>query len=309
MRLRRWFYQKNYLRSIKLPIPVVVVGGIFVGGTGKTPLILCLLEQLGARGWQVGVVSRGYGSNSQTARLVTAQMAASLVGDEAALIYRSTGRPIAVASNRVAAAQLLLDRHPEINLILADDGLQHLRLARDVEIAVMDGRGLGNGLLLPAGPLREAPTRLGQVDAIVLRDAGAVAASEAGPPRFAMQTNITHLRHLLSGTTLAPAEFATRFAQRLAAAGIGYPAQFFAGLAATGLSCETLALPDHFAFDNSPFPVDPALAIIVTEKDAVKMAHLVDQRVWVAQAHASVDSNLLDLIEHIVKESRGSQTA
>jgi tetraacyldisaccharide 4'-kinase len=306
--LRRRLYRKQWLRATRLPVPVVVVGGILVGGTGKTPLTLWLIEQLRVRGWQPGVVSRGYGgSNTGNAVIVTADTAASLAGDEAALMARQSRVPVAVGKDRVAAAQLLLRTHPDINLVLADDGLQHLRLARDVEIAVIDSRGMGNGFLMPAGPLRERPDRLASVSALVLR--AQAPAPDIGVPAFQMQLAIDALRHAASGEVLKPAEFAQRFEKRLAAAGIGYPQQFFESLAAAGLQCETLPLPDHFDFARSPFPPDPELAIVVTEKDVLKTEHLNDDRLWVAQTTITVEPDLVALIERTIEETRGSQAA
>jgi tetraacyldisaccharide 4'-kinase len=306
--LRRGLYRGRWLRATRLPVPVVVVGGILVGGTGKTPLTLWLIEQLRSRGWKPGVVSRGYGgSNPGKAMIVNADTAASLAGDEAALIARQSGVSVTVGKDRVAAAQLLLRTHPDVNLILADDGLQHLRLARDVEIAVVDSRGMGNGFLLPAGPLRERPDRLASVSAVVLR--GQAPALDLSVPTFQMNLALTALRHANRGEVLMPAEFASRFTKRLAAAGIGYPQQFFDSLAAAGLQCDTLPLPDHFDFAKSPFPTDPELAVIVTEKDVLKTDLLNDDRLWVAQTVITVEPDLVALIERTIEETRGSQAA
>ncbi len=306
--LRRRLYRKQWLRAVRLPVPVVVVGGILVGGTGKTPLSLWLIEQLRGRGWRPGVVSRGYGAaNTKMAMMVDADTPANLAGDEPALMARQGRVPVAIGKDRVAAAQLLLRTHPDVNLILADDGLQHLHLARNVEIAVVDSRGMGNGFMMPAGPLRERPDRLTSVNAIVLR--GQAPALDLSVPTFQMRLAVTALRHANSGQVLAPAEFALRFERRLAAAGIGYPQQFFESLAAAGLQCETLPLPDHFDFAKSPFPPDAELAVIVTEKDVLKTAHLNDHRLWVAQTTIAVEPDLVALIERTIEETRGPQAA
>ncbi len=157
----------------RLDVPVVVVGNLYVGGTGKTPLTVELVRALIARGWRPGIVSRGYGARESAPRLVRPGDAARQVGDEPLLIVRATTAPLAIARRRAEAAQLLRAAHPECDVIVADDGLQHLQLARDMEIALLNYRGLGNGWMLPAGPLREPRSRLDRVDAIALNGIGA----------------------------------------------------------------------------------------------------------------------------------------
>ena len=152
----------------RLPVPVVVVGNIYVGGTGKTPVTIALVRELQARGWRPGVISRGFGRREDGIRLINEETPAAEAGDEPLLIARETGVPVAVGRARFEAGRALLEAHPEVDLIVSDDGLQHAALARDVEIAVVGARGLGNGWVLPAGPLREPPSRLDTVDAIVL---------------------------------------------------------------------------------------------------------------------------------------------
>ncbi|WP_345251485.1 tetraacyldisaccharide 4'-kinase, partial [Pigmentiphaga soli] len=184
VRLKRAAYRHGWRRAERLDVPVVVIGNIYVGGTGKTPLLLALAAGLRARGWQPGVVSRGYGAEvGPQPRVGRGRLDPALFGDEPALIAREAGVPVAVHPRRVLAARALRGACPEVDVILADDGLQHLPLARDDEIAVQDGRGVGNGRLLPAGPLREPPSRLAEVDAIVTNvtgQAGADAVRAAG---------------------------------------------------------------------------------------------------------------------------------
>ena len=158
--------RRNKTKPHRLPVPVVVVGNIYVGGTGKTPVTIALVKELLKRGYHPGVVSRGFGRKEDAPLMVLRDSPAANVGDEPLLIARQTEVPVAVARDRVAAALLLLDKHPECDLIISDDGLQHYSLARDVELAVVGARGLGNGWVLPAGPLREPPSRLDEVDAI-----------------------------------------------------------------------------------------------------------------------------------------------
>jgi tetraacyldisaccharide 4'-kinase len=293
MAVRRWLYRNRLLHAQSLRVPVIVVGSIFVGGTGKTPVVLWLTGQLRAHGWHPGIVSRGYGSQGSGARMVSATDSPTDVGDEPLLLARATAVPVAVSRDRVAAARWLLQHHPEVDVIVSDDGLQHLRLARQVEIAVLDQRGVGNGWMLPAGPLREPPSRLQSCDAVVLRDLAPLA--RLATPQFALRMEGLTLRHAISGEMLSPAQFAQHYPRRLAAAGIGHPEQFFESLQAVGLPCNTLALPDHFAYAKSPFPgatEDGPDAIIVTEKDVLKTAHLNDARLWVAQVTVQIDAGL-----------------
>ena len=304
---RRWMYQRGWFRSVRLPVPVIVVGSILVGGTGKTPLVLWLIEALRERGRKVGVVSRGYGGKSAQARLVNLQDNPLEVGDEPLLIARLARVPVAVGHSRVAAAELLLEHCPQLDVILSDDGLQHLALKRDVEIAVMDARGLGNGYMLPAGPLREPPSRLNSVTAIVLRDNATVPFTRT--PLFRMNLSIESFTHVFSGETIDCLAFAARFKKRLAAAGIGYPQQFFKCLKQAGVECAELSLPDHFDFAASPFPADPELVVVITEKDMLKVQHLKDDRVWVARARTAVEPGLIALIEQKIESRCGSKTA
>lgn len=156
---RRWLYSVGLFQQTQLPVPVVVVGNIYVGGTGKTPLVIWLVKQLRIHGWVPGVISRGYGSDTHHAVDIHSLMSPDDIGDEPLLILQKTNAPLVVGRNRVSAARALLHAHPEVNVIISDDGLQHYALARDVEILLFDERGIGNGWLLPAGPLREPSTR------------------------------------------------------------------------------------------------------------------------------------------------------
>jgi len=166
-RVRAIGYRVGLARPVRLPVPVIVIGNLYVGGTGKTPLVIDLVRALRARGWSPGVVCRGYGGRSHEPALVSANADPALCGDEPLLIHYVTGAPVAVGRDRVAAARLLLATHATCNVLLADDGLQHRRLARDVEIALLNSAGIGNGLLLPAGPLRDPPERLRQAFRVV----------------------------------------------------------------------------------------------------------------------------------------------
>lgn len=306
-RLRGAAYALHIRRAVRLDVPVVVVGNVYVGGTGKTPLTVELVRALIARGWRPGVVSRGYGARHGEPRVVRAEDAARQVGDEPLLIERATAAPLAIAKRRVEAARLLRERHPECDVIVADDGLQHLPLMRDMEIAVINYRGLGNGWMLPAGPLREPRSRLDRVDAIVLNDPGTTEIAEiaAAVPRYWMRTHVTgaYARHdakLRIDLAVLAAEQRSHGWRLMAAAGIGAPDRFFTMLRAAGLVIETLPLADHFDYQTNPFYECVADRILITEKDAVKCADnlslATDSRLWVVPLVTEVDPALIDAV-------------
>lgn len=298
--LRRLFYRLNLFHPVRLPAPVIVVGNLTVGGTGKTPLTLWLVQQLLDAGWHPGIISRGYRQSAAghaTARAVSADDDAGEVGDEALLMAQRGLCPVWIGRDRAAAGQALLEAHPECDVIVSDDGLQHYRLQRDVEIAVIDGvRRFGNGLLLPAGPLREPLTRLDSVDAQVC-NGGTPQAGE-----YAMQLRGARFYNLLNPEVVrTAADFA---GERLhAVAGIGHPQRFFDHLHALGLCTENHALPDHHEFtaENLAFP--NADAVLMTEKDAVKCGAFATEQHWVLRVDAEVDAALARLIINKVTSS------
>ena len=259
--IRRQLYRSGLKAVHKLDVPVIVVGNITVGGTGKTPLVTWLVRFLRAQGYSPGLVARGYGGNAtQWPQAVTRDSDPEQVGDEPVCLVRACDCPMLVGPDRVAAARALLAAH-NCDVIVSDDGLQHYALARDVEIAVIDGaRRFGNGWCLPAGPLRESKTRLAQVDLLVGN--GAAQAGE-----YAMQVQAHGATHLLSGEQRSLDSF--RDAPVHAVAGIGHPERFFAGLRALGLTLETQALPDHHAYRGTEVTVTDK-PVLMTEKDAVK---------------------------------------
>jgi len=296
-------YRLGAARPVKLPVPVVVIGNLRVGGTGKTPLVVELVRALRARGWSPGVVSRGYGGRSDQPILVDSGSDPEQCGDEPLLIRLLTGCPVAVGRDRVAAARLLLSTHKSCNLLIADDGLQHRRLARDLEIALLDSAGVGNGWLLPAGPLRDPPERLRGVDAVVLH--GRVPPVRIYSPFFRMQTSIGEATSIASPTRqISLADMAREQAagkQRvLAACAIGNPERFFAQLREEGLQFEALALPDHDRIRAEMIRPGRYQRVLMTEKDAVKchrdarIAH--DERVWVVPLRTRLDESLFDFI-------------
>jgi len=302
LRLRRLAYRLGWRKAWVAPVPVVVVGNIYVGGTGKTPLLIALIQELSARGWHPGVVSRGYGAKvGARPNVGSGDLSPSAFGDEPGMIAARTGVPVAVHPRRPEAVRYLLAAHPEVDVVLSDDGLQHLPLARDVEIVVQDARGVGNGRLLPAGPLREPASRLASVDALITNvNAGDV----AGPAR-AISARQLDMRvsgdlavNLCSGEARALASFAGD-GKVGAAAGIGRPERFFSMLRAAGVELvAVLALPDHYDYAVSPFGAINADAILITEKDAVKCGHLDDPRLWSVAVSAQLsDPHFFDWLE------------
>lgn len=281
----------------KAPVPVIVIGNILVGGTGKTPLAIAVCRALQRLGWRPGVVSRGYGIRTGRAPHLSDQASDSAwLGDEPALLHAQTAAPIGVHPSRVRAAQALLGAHPEVNLLIADDGLQHRALARDIEIVVQDQRGVGNGRLLPAGPLREPASRLLQADWLVTHvDAktslpcGTAAAARGKPRRIAMQLQAHSLTHLASGRTQ---DWTQWLAQRppgpvSAIAGIGQPQRFFTMLKAAGLTLQCAqALGDHQAIDPAQLRKLPRGPVLTTAKDAVKCSPNPDPRLWAVHVNS-----------------------
>ena len=304
--LRRTCYQRGWLRIERLPIPVIVVGNISVGGTGKTPLVLWLVARLREAGYRPGVISRGYGAtrrSNKSPRAVLADSDAVLCGDEPVLLARYGGCPVWIGKNRPATAHALLAANADCNVIVSDDGLQHYRLARDVEIAVVDGtRGHGNGFLLPAGPLREPVSQLELVDAVVIRGRVAPAASTT-PPSFLMTLEPANLRNLHEANrTLA---FKRLKGKRVhAVAGIGNPQQFFDTLTQLGIAHTPHAFADHHAFKASDIHFKDCDAVVMTEKDAVKCERFATDDDWALQAEARVHHSLAQLVLKRMKQRR-----
>ncbi|MEW6164825.1 MAG: tetraacyldisaccharide 4'-kinase [Pseudomonadota bacterium] len=300
--LRRMLYRLGLLHPVRLAVPVVVVGNIVAGGAGKTPLTLWLAQRLLAMGHRPGIVSRGYGRRSTAPEKVSPGGTAVEFGDEPLLLARRAGCPVWVGADRAAAAQHLLAAHPECDVILCDDGLQHYRLARDVEIAVIDRRGMLNGWPLPAGPLREPARRLATVDALALHDTGSIRVD--GVPTFRMQLRGTRFRRLDAPEVEAgPAELAGL--KLHAVAGIGEPQRFFDQIAALGLEFVPHAFPDHHRYVAADlrFAGD---AILTTEKDALKCAGLADLPIWVLPVDAVVEP---DLARYVMEKIDGSAPA
>lgn len=285
----------------RLPVPVIVVGNLTVGGTGKTPLVLWLAEFLKSRGYMPGIVSRGYGGRARAPQRVLPESDPLDCGDEAVLIARRSGCPVWVGADRVAAGQALLASQPACNAVLSDDGLQHYRLARDVEICVVDAaRGFGNGWLLPAGPLREALPRLAGVDAVIVNGKGStphpsIARLPGKAARFAMTLEGRVFRNLLDSGQTAGAEL-FRGKRVHAIAGIGNPQRFFRHLQEMGLDFTARSFPDHFPFSARDLEHDGAEAILMTEKDAVKCKSFATAMHWELAIDAVPDPALGELV-------------
>lgn len=271
--VRRWCYRVGCLPSTKLAVPVVIVGNLSVGGTGKTPLLVFLAGLLKAQGYNPGIISRGYGGQGEVApQTVTAASEVSAVGDEALLLQRRSGCPVVVGRKRVQAVLHLLREH-QCDVVLADDGLQHYALVRDIEIAVVDGsRGFGNGCCLPAGPLREPLTRLAEVDFVVVNGQFSL------PGSFTMQVVATHAVNLKTGELRVLSSFTGQACHALA--GIGNPQRFFNLLIEQGIQFTAHKFPDHHVFSAAELDFNDQLMVLMTEKDAVKCSSLANEQHW-----------------------------
>ncbi|MBT0960863.1 tetraacyldisaccharide 4'-kinase [Denitromonas iodatirespirans] len=304
--VRRLAYRCGLLARRSAPVPVVVVGNIAVGGSGKTPVVIWLAAQLQAQGFRPGIISRGHGGQVAQARCVVADDTADAVGDEPLLMARRTGCPVAVGRDRPAAAQVLCQQHHEVDVIISDDGLQHYALARTAEIVVIDERVLGNRWLLPAGPLREGIARAAQADLVLAH----------GPVSAGLTAQLGRVAQ--APMTLVGAQFerigqpgervdASHFAGRAvhAVAGIGRPQRFFDQLAAMGLTVIPHAFPDHHVFVPADLAFGPGEAILMTEKDAVKCAAFAPDETWVFPVRASIpDAALQPLLETLSRHGR-----
>jgi tetraacyldisaccharide 4'-kinase len=290
---RRAAYRYGLLRAKQLPVPVIVVGNITVGGTGKTPLVIWLAQFLARHGETPGIVSRGYAATARPAREVTADSEPARNGDEPVLLARRSGAPVWVGRDRVAAARALLDANPECTVVISDDGMQHYRLERTIEIAVIDAeRGLGNGWLLPAGPLREPTSRLETVNAVVINGEPSMLAP---PNSYVMKLDGREFRNLMNPDHVVDARYFQR-KHVTAIAGIGNPERFFAHLRRLGLAFEAQAYPDHHAYTAQDLADRNADAIVMTEKDAVKCAAYASEKMWVLPVDAVPDPRLGELI-------------
>ncbi|MBL0124180.1 MAG: tetraacyldisaccharide 4'-kinase [Betaproteobacteria bacterium] len=303
--VRSGLYRAGLLKNARITVPVIVVGNISVGGTGKTPVVLAIAQILARSGHRCGLISRGYSRRvaadvrhahaANVIEVVADNAGSALISDEAQLLARRSGAPVYISADRANAAQSLLRDHPDVDVLVCDDGLQHYALRRDIEICVIDAtRGFGNGAMLPAGPLREPTTRLARVDAIIVNGIAALeqfSLDDLAPdvPAFQMKLGSEWLVHVRDGTVISIeqglAEFSTK--RILACAGTGNPARFFSHLGDLGFNAvETRAFGDHHPFVESDFARQNAEIIVMTEKDAVKCGAFADDRMWFMRVDA-----------------------
>jgi tetraacyldisaccharide 4'-kinase len=301
VRLRQWLYARGIFRTVRVGVPVIVIGNITVGGTGKTPMVVWLAGRLSALGLRVAVVSRGYGRVGSGVALVEPASRAEDVGDEALLISRRAPCPVYVGRDRVAAARAAVAAGAQ--LLIADDGLQHLRLARAMEIAMIDAqRGLGNGALLPAGPLREPAARLATVGAVVLTGAGTRDRRFAGAVPMRLEGAMVQPVNA-AGLGRALREFSGSRVHAIAA--IGNPARFFATLRAAGIELIEHPYPDHDPFKLAELQFGDGLPVIMTEKDAVKCLAFAPAQCWYLPVAAVFDpADERQLLGRILMDAR-----
>jgi tetraacyldisaccharide 4'-kinase len=312
---RRNAYASGWLRMQEVGKPVIVVGNLTVGGTGKTPLVAWLAARLGEQGYRVGIVSRGYARERgahAVARFVEPDSRWTEVGDEPLLLRRRTGCATVVARDRVAGARALVAQG--VDVVVADDGLQHLRLARACEIVVVDGaRGFGNGRLLPAGPLREAVSRLAAADLVVINGAADhPSLVKAGPQLLACALQMSlnaHEAHRVCDGVRRPLE-AFRGQRVHAVAGIGNPARFFRDLRTRGIEVIEHAFADHHPFAARELDFADELPVLMTEKDAVKCSGFANPRLWYVPVEAAFgEAHARELLDQVVRRIRSPQVS
>ena len=298
VRMRRFAYAQGWINSFAVGVPVIVVGNITAGGSGKTPLVIWLVNWLTGQGLRPGVISRGYGGQARGCVEVRADSVATEVGDEPLLIHVKTQVPVVIGRDRVAAARTLLARHPDVNILVSDDGLQHYRLQRQLELAVVDaGTGYGNGLPLPAGPLREPLSRLRSVDAVIhifRGDTKQIVPSEA----YRADYTLGHAYRLLArDEKIAIANLPRE--PWLAVTGIGNPQGFYALLTQLGWTFAQKTFPDHYAFAAQDIPLDKP--VVMTEKDAVKCAAFARPDWWALELEVQPDEKFIAFLRARIK--------
>jgi tetraacyldisaccharide 4'-kinase len=288
--VRRLAYRHGLMKSYALSVPVIIVGNINVGGSGKTPVVIWLVEQLKKNGYHPAVISRGYGGSARLPTSVTAKVSASLVGDEPVLIAHRCACPVWVGADRTDVGLALLKAHPECNVIISDDGLQHYRLQRDVELAVVGAdSSLESARLLPAGPLREPVERLKTVDAIICNG------EKTNVAAFQMQLIGERFYNLKDASITTTADGFKRKTIK-AMAGIGKPERFYEHLCNLGLTFANVSFDDHHAFTAKELAEIESDILIMTEKDAVKCKSFAQPHHWVLPVEAQIDAALMPLI-------------
>jgi len=295
IRLRTFFYKRGWLTSVRVPALVIIVGNITVGGTGKTPMVIWLAEFLKAAGYSPGVISRGYGGvASSWPQQVRADSDSKVVGDEAKILARRTGCPVAVGPIRVDSAQALIDKH-QCDVIISDDGLQHYALQRDIEIVIVDGdRRYGNGYLLPAGPLREPVERLDSVDFVITN-------GPANSSEFSLKVEGDEAVKIIDESEKVPlSSFQSEPCHALA--GLGNPSRFFKHLKKFGLTFQSHIFPDHFSYAKKDICFEDNKIVLMTEKDAVKCTTIANEQHWYVPIKAQLDEKFGLALLSIIKE-------
>ncbi len=302
----RYGYYRYIKRLYTCPIPVIVVGNLTVGGTGKTPFVMALVNHLKCRGFRPGMISRGYGGKTgKRPCIVSSSSSVCWVGDEAILLVKRTQAPLVVCADRPRALQTLL-AHFDCNVVISDDGLQHYALRRDIEIAVIDGeRVFGNGYCLPAGPLREPVKRLCRVDAMVVN---------GGPSEVSLPYNLSAFPVHRMTLGVVSIEQINQPSHRLrladcqgrvvhAVGGLGNPSRFFEYLKSQGMVVRAHPFPDHYVFHESDFIFDDEHIIVMTEKDAIKCQHFANDRLFCIAVEACLPRALQDRLLHKIQQS------
>jgi tetraacyldisaccharide 4'-kinase len=288
---RYYFYR--YLKAQRtFPVPVIVVGNLTVGGTGKTPLVSWIINMLKEQGYHPGIVMRGYGSSlkNDAFEIVAMQSLAVAVGDEPLMLRQKTDCPLVIGKNRPEAVKALLKAFPEVNIVISDDGLQHYALSRDIEIAVIDGKlRLGNGFCLPVGPLRESKQRLKSVDFVV-------ANGNAMPGEWVMGTQLGPMAHRVNNNDITQVIEAWQGQTVHAVAGVGNPERFFSALRAKGMNVIAHPFPDHYVFKNEDIAFNDDLIVVMTEKDAVKCRTFASNRVFCIPLEVKLQDEFKELL-------------
>jgi tetraacyldisaccharide 4'-kinase len=319
LRIRKLIQDLGLINRQAAPVPVIIVGNIRVGGTGKTPIVIALAQRLAQLGWRPGIISRGYGSSTQTQPVqVRGDSDPMQVGDEPVLIAKRTHEqfPIWVFPKRQQSIKALLKQSPEVNVIISDDGLQHSSLSRwpareggrDIEFVVRDGRGEGNGFLLPAGPLREPANRARdatlQIESSSSNKSGLSEEYFEGRRTFALVGTLDapyQLHHPENTQTLAQISEQYLPDQISAVAALGNPQRFFAALQKQGVTGKWIPLPDHASYTQDFFNGIQSQCILITEKDAVKCAAISDERIWVVPMSLNLPNDLIDWVQSILQ--------
>ena len=299
--LRLLLYKIRIFKSGHPGIPVIVVGNLTVGGSGKTPLVIWIAEFLKSKGWSPAIISRGYGVKVETPRAATVASEASEVGDEPIVLARRSGCPVWIGPDRVQVAAVLRAAHPDVNVLVLDDGLQHYRLRRDIEIAVVDARGLGNGFMLPAGPLREPRLRLRTVNAVV--------AHGGSPAKDFSMSLVGEEVHRMTDARERRSLKAFAGQKVHGAAGIGDPNRFFVHLGRAGVKVIPHPFPDHHPFTARDLDFGDGLPVILTEKDAVKLRSAARPEWWVLPVSARLDPGFGAWLVRKLDECRRSKVA